>query len=263
MRPGLAGRYGMAGAAGLVALSLGGCQSTARQDAYKQVGSVCSFMAPTVSGTRNYVPRDAKEAPDSAIAYPDPETPIYCDRPISESLLSAIELANYTRALQSVGLFSLLQQNGPFTVFAIPNGPLQHYEARFAGGALPPVSTPDLKSLLGYTIVRGKWPLATLKAAIARQPTHAIGLHTISGAILTVSPDASGQLVLSNGAGAVNRLWVTGVPQSNGVLYFTQSLLTPVFPAAPAAPAGSATTSAATYGRGTSLVVAKPLVVPH
>ncbi|WP_194298621.1 fasciclin domain-containing protein [Acetobacter fallax] len=242
----------MAGASALVALSLGGCQSGARQDAHAQDGSVCSFMAPTVSGTRNYVPRDAKEGPDSAIAYPDPETPVYCDRPIAESLRSAIELANYTRALQSVGLFNILEQGGPYTVFAIANGPLQRYEAQFSGGILQPANAPALKSLLGYTIVPGRWSVDALRKAIARQPTHAIGLHTLSGAILTVSPDpASGQLILSNGAGAVNRLWVTGIPQSNGVLYFTQSLLSPVFPQV--APAASS------FAKSTQSVAAKPL----
>ncbi|GBR06104.1 hypothetical protein AOE01nite_34860 [Acetobacter oeni] len=248
----------------MVALSLGGCQSTARQDAYAQVGSVCSFMAPTVSGTRNYTPRTTKEAPDSAVAYPDPETPVYCDRTIAESLRSVIELANYARALQTVGLFSILQRNGPFTVFAIPNGPLQQYEARVARGAPPPVSTPDLKSLLGYTIVRGRWSPDALRKAIARQPTHAIGLQTLSGAVLTVSPEpGTGKLVLSNAAGAVNKLWVTGVPQSNGVLYFTQSVLPPVFPPAPQPGTATATSAITYYGKGAGAVVAKPLAVSH
>lgn len=229
MRPGWAGRRGVAGAMIVTALGLTGCQSKARQDAYHQLGSTCFFLAPTVSGTRTYSPGKVHvDAPDSAIAYPDPETPIYCDRPLSESLRSAIELANYARALQTVGLFDQLQQNGPFTVFAIPNEPLKELSDRYPAGLLAPENAALLRSVLGYTIVQGKWTPERLKATIAHAPTHAAGLVTVSGGVLTVSQDpGTGELALSNGSGAVNKLWVSGIPQSNGVLYFTRSLLLP------------------------------------
>jgi uncharacterized surface protein with fasciclin (FAS1) repeats len=218
----------------VMALSVGGCQSNARQDSYKQVGSVCSFMAPTVSGTRNYTPASDKEAPDSRIAYADPETPIYCDRPISEAVSQAIELANYAQALHVSGYFAVLQQAGPYTVFAIPNEPLAHYSAQFRNGLLDPANQSALKALISYTIVPGKWPVAKIKNRLAKSPTHAFSLKTLAGIPLTFSLDAtSGQPLISNASGASNHLWVTGVPQSNGVLYFTQSTLAPVFPAQP------------------------------
>ncbi|MFT8897276.1 MAG: fasciclin domain-containing protein [Acetobacter sp.] len=243
MRPERAVQWGAAGAAIVMALSVGGCQSKARQDSYKQVGSVCSFMAPTVSGTRNYTPASEKEAPDSRIAYADPETPIYCDRPISESVSAAIELANYAQALHVSGYFAVLQQKGPYTVFAIPNEPLAKYSAQFQNGLLDPANRASLKALISYTIVPGKWPVKKIKDLLAKSSTHAFNLNTLAGIPLTFSLDpATGQPLVSNAAGASNHLWVTGVPQSNGVLYFTQSTLAPVFPPQPvvnpAAPKG-------------------------
>ncbi|NHN88191.1 fasciclin [Acetobacter sp. LMG 1627] len=223
-------------------LSVAGCQSSARQDAYGKLGSVCSFMAPTVSGVRNYAPAGEKDAPDSRVAYPDPDTPIYCDRPLSTSLSAIIELANYTEALHVSGYYALLQQAGPYTVFAIPNEPMARYSAQFTGGLLDPANKNALKALLAYTIVPGKWSLPRLQKALAKVPTHAISLNTLAGIRLTFSIEpSSGQIVLSNRSGVINRLWVTGVPQSNGVLYFTQSALPPVLPQPNAQPSTAGT----------------------
>ena len=42
---------------------------------------------------------------------------------------------------------------------------------------------------------------------------------------------STNQLVLSDLQGHLNRLWMSDMPQSNGVLYATQSMLTPGLPA--------------------------------
>ena len=63
---------------------------------------------------------------------------------------------------------------------------------------------------------------------MAAAPTLRAVIPTRGGLPLfaTVDPQG-GQIVLDNGQGILSRLWVMGVPQSNGVLYFTQSLLVP------------------------------------
>ncbi|MGO3517313.1 MAG: fasciclin domain-containing protein [Acetobacter cibinongensis] len=215
------------------ALGLAGCQSHARQDVYTTASSTCTYMMPTVSGTRTYEPRkvdasDDKKSPDSAIAYPDPETPASCDRPLSDTLPTSIELADYTRGLTVTGLLQLLQRSGPYTVFATPNSALEHYDAQTGGTLMAEQNTTALQQLLGYTIVQGKWPLDKIKTAALNSPTHSVGLPTVQGRLLSAWVDApTGQVIIGNGEGQTSRLWVTGIPQSNGVLYFTQSLVTP------------------------------------
>lgn len=109
-----------------------GCaQSPARQDTYLTPASTCAAMMPTVSGTRTYTTgrnrgttanTDQTSTPiDSAVAYSNPQTPAFCDRPLSDTLRSSIELADYTHLLDTTGLLPTLQQAGPFTVF----GPAQ------------------------------------------------------------------------------------------------------------------------------------------
>ena len=67
-----------------------------------------------------------------------------------------------------------------------------------------------------------------------------IALRSIYGDPLTVSVEpATGQLLLSNNQGQSNRIWLSSMPQSNGVLYATQTMLSPglnpgLNPAAPA-----------------------------
>ncbi|KAA8430602.1 fasciclin, partial [Acetobacter sp. DmW_125] len=227
-------------AIGIAALALGGCtQSRARQDTYKVANSTCSYMMPTVSGTRTYAPAkpsqtrevEPKSAPDSRVAYPNPETPAFCDRPLSDTLPSSLEMADYTHLLNTTGLLTTLQRSGPFTVFGIPNSALETYNAQTGDKLTSPDNTAVIKEMLSYTIVKGRWPLAKIKHAALASPTQSVGLPTLNGQLLSAWVDnQSGQVVIGNGQGMTSHLWVTGIPQSNGVLYFMQDLILPPMP---------------------------------
>ncbi|MFT9296341.1 MAG: fasciclin domain-containing protein [Acetobacter orientalis] len=218
----------------LGAASLTGCQDKARQDVFTTPNATCAAMMPTVSGTRTYAPRQAdsqneKLPPNSVVAYPDPETPAYCDRPLSDTLPTSLELADYTRALSVTDLLPLLQRKGPYTVFAIPNSALEHYAAQQAGGdVFAQPKRPTLHHLLAYSIVPGHWAPEQIKAAIQAAPNHVLALPTLADLPLYAQLDtASGQIIVGNGESTPARLWVNGIPQSNGVLYFVQSLILP------------------------------------
>ncbi len=186
-------------------LSLGGCESTARQD-----------------------PLFVRNSTD-ALVFGD--VAFFRDRPINESLRSALELVDYTAALDRAGLLILLQQPGPFTVFAIPNQPLEAAQAAYGGRLLDPSRIPSLRRELGYTIVPGSYTDPVLRGMIAKA-RGPVGLRSIYGDVLTVSVEpATGQLLLSNPQGQTNRIWLSNMPQSNGVLYATQSMLSPGMPA--------------------------------
>ncbi|WP_338332766.1 fasciclin domain-containing protein [Acetobacter sp. LMG 32666] len=217
---------------------LGGCQqSPARQDTYLTPISTCAYMMPTVSGTRTYTrgrsgPSGATtnqpNPVDSAVAYSNPQTPAFCDRPLSDTLRNSIELADYTHLLDSTGLFATLQQAGPFTVFALPNAALETYNAQNKDRLLNPANTSAVRTMLGYTIVTGKWPHKALRAAVDAAPGHSLSLPTLSGRNLSVWLDPqTDQIMVGTPHGPSSQLWVMGIPQSNGVLYFTRSLVLP------------------------------------
>lgn len=217
----------------LGAMSLSGCQSTARQDVFQTPNATCAYMMPTVSGARTYEPRrteaqNEKKPPNSVVAYPDPETPAYCDRPLADTLPASLELADYTRGLTATALLPLLQQKGPYTVFGIPNSALEHYITPSGQSLFSPEQASTLRQILAYSIVPGHWTLGELQSAVKTSATHSITLPTLNGLALHVSQDtASGQLLIGNGANSSSRLWVNGIPQANGVLYFAQSLVVP------------------------------------
>lgn len=213
---------------------LAGCaQSPARQDSYTTPLSTCAYMMPTVSGTRTHgyhgmpgtIPSNRV---DSAVAYNNPQTPAFCDRPLPDTLRSSLELADYTHLLDSSGLLATLQQAGPFTVFALPNAALENYNTRLGGQLLNPTHINTVRDMLAYTIVTGNWPHKALRAAVDAAPAHSLSLPTLSGQPLTVWLDqTTDQIMVGTPNGVNSQLWVMGIPQSNGVLYFTRSLLLP------------------------------------
>ena len=216
---------------------LAGCAQSpaARQDSYTTPISTCAYMMPTVSGARTSTrghsgtPGSTQNNPvDSAVAYSNPQTPAFCDRPLSDTLRSALELADYTYLLDQSGLLATLQQAGPFTVFALPNAALESYNTRMGGQLRNPANAHAVRAMLAYTIVTGNWPHKALRAAVEAAPAHSLSLPTLSGQPLTLWLDeATDQIMVGAPHGVTSQLWVMGIPQSNGVLYFTRSLLLP------------------------------------
>ncbi len=190
------------GLALVLAMGLAGCESGARQDPLLVRGS------------------------SDAIAFAN--VPVFNDRTVDESLTSSLELTDYAVALHRTGLLDTLRQNGPFTVFAVPNGPLESEQKAAYGQLLAPENYAGLRRLMAYSILPGRYTVTKLRRMIAAHGGP-IGLPTLDGRdVLTVSTEpGTGQLLLADPQGRTNRLWLADVPQSNGVLYVTQSLLSP------------------------------------
>lgn len=185
-------------------LAVSGCESTARQD-----------------------PLFVRNSTDTLVFH---DTALFRDRPINESLLGSLALTDYTAALTATGLLTELQRPGPYTVFAIPNQPLEAAQTAQGGHLMDPATRAALRRLMAYTIVPGRYTDATLRQMIGKR-NGAVGLRTIDGDVLTVSLDAAtNQLLLASAQGQTNRIWLSNMPQSNGVLYATQSMLSPSGP---------------------------------
>lgn len=198
----LRSRRGAAVAALMLGLPmLAGCESTARQDPF--------FVRP------------------NADAYVFDNGAFFRDRPLDETLRSSLQLTDYRVALERTGLLTQLQRPGPYTVFAIPNPLMESQQTRAGGHLLDDSNLPFLRRTLGFTIVPGKYTVATLRAMIAKQ-RGPVGLRTLYGDVLSVSLEPmTNQLLLGDSQGHSTRLWLSDMPQSNGVLYATQSILFP------------------------------------
>lgn len=202
-------------------LALAGCESGVRQDPLMVRGASTATIMPAVPQKAPMPQPEDDQVISSAVAYDAPPTPSYADRPLSENIAGSLEIADYAHEMEVAGLMPLLRRAGPYTVFAIPNAPLESFMGQ----------TPDaarMRRLLAYTVVPGRWDQARLRKKMARAHATQLGLKTIEGDVLTVAIEPkTNQLVLMNAAGTTNHLWLTGAPQSNGVLYFTQGTLPP------------------------------------
>lgn len=203
------------------------CAPSGRQDPLLVRADSRAAAIPTISVAHSYAPAQDFGRPDSLVAYGAPDAPVYRDRPLDETLRGSIELADYTRALDLAGLMVALRAPGPFTVFAVPNLPMEQFaRAAGPGGDIPPPAV--LRRTLAYSIVRGAYPAERLRRMVAQAPGNRVGLPTVDGGTVLVGRDpATGALVLSDGAGRVAPVWIDGMAQSNGVLYLTRGLLAP------------------------------------
>ena len=196
--------------------------------------------APLLSGCESQARQDPIYVRNSTDELTFKDTAIFRDRPLDDSVRSSLQLADYAKGLEATGLIAILQRPGPFTVFAIPNAPLEQLKARDPQ-VLDQSRLPNLQRTLSYTIVPGAYTDAKLRQLIAKQ-RGPIGLKTLYGDVIGVSVEPStNQLILSDPSGATNRIWLSSMPQSNGVLYITQGMLNPA-PAAPVLPVGRVAT---------------------
>lgn len=203
-----------------------------RRDRQAGSGSFCALLmfalgiAPLLSGCESQARQDPLFVHNSTDALVFKDEALFRDRPLDDSLRGSLALTDYAVALDRTGLLTVLQRPGPFTVFAIPNQPLEQLMARDPH-LLDPASLPGLRRTLSYTIVPGAYSEPRLRGMLSKSGGP-VGLRTLDGDVLSVSIDpATSQLMLSDPSGQRTRLWLSNMPQSNGRLFVTQSMLTP------------------------------------
>lgn len=186
------------------------CRHTAKADSYFVRGNTQTYFIPAYTG-----PKD----------YPVPDMPVYTDETLDQTLRASVVLGDYKEALSKTGLLALVERQGPYTLFAVPNYPLEHPTFSIEGSLMDVQNETLLKQLMAYTIVLGDYPPAKLRALIAKNGGSAeLTTFYNEKLIVTVDPQ-TGELVTKNKSGQINKIWVNGIPQANGTLYVSQGLL--------------------------------------
>lgn len=186
------------------------CRHTAKADTYYSKGDTQVYFIPAYNGVKEF---------------PVPDMPVYADETLDQTLRASVVLADYTAALKKTGLLATVERQGPYTLFAVPNVGMEKPGFPVQGSLMDVQNEAVLKRLMGYTIVLGSYTPEYLKTLILKQKGPVM-LMTFYNDPLYVSLDETGQqLVVKNKAGEVNKIWVNGIPQANGVLYVTQGLL--------------------------------------
>lgn len=187
------------------------CRQTAKKDPLFVKGNSQVYSIPAYTG-----PKD----------FPVPEMPVYTDDAVDQTLRASIVLGDYMAALRKVGLLEMVARKGPYTLFAVPNQPMENPGFAVEGSLMDVSNENLLKRLMAYTIVSGDYPPEKLKALIAKQGG-SVELTTVpynDKLIVSLDP-VTHELITKNKSGQVNKIWVNGIPQSNGTLYVSQGLL--------------------------------------
>ena len=137
------------------------------------------------------------------------------DRDIVENALNANNVTTVVAAVKAAGLASTLEGAGPFTVFAPDNNAFAKLPAGTVTNLLMPANLAQLKDILTYHVVSGRYTSADLHDGEV--------LTTVEGKKLTIGKSASGQLSI-NGSAMVE---TPDVISSNGVTFVIDTVLMP------------------------------------
>lgn len=212
-----------------VALSaLAGCRSgpPERQDPVSVRGSTRAEILPEAKSIQDkYRPEPLGAPPNPRVKYHVPPVPSYEDRPLSDNICGAIELADFEAAVIRAGYWPYLTGDREYTVLAVPNGPFEAYKHQAVPDLMRPSGHEFLKGFVGQMILVGHWDLPAIQRKAARRGG-SIQVPTLAGPghDVVLRPTAFGNVEVVGKDGTVT-LVGNSYPQSNGVLYVTDSIL--------------------------------------
>ena len=126
-------------------------------------------------------------------------------------------------ALQAAELVDVLDQPGPYTVFAPINSAFEDLPDGALETLLDPANQADLKNLLTYHVVAGKVMAADLLQGI-EAANGSMAVKTLQGASLTASLYGD-QVILIDAAGDTATVISADVAASNGVVHGVDAVL--------------------------------------
>ena len=134
---------------------------------------------------------------------------------IVENAVNANNVTTLVAAVKAAGLVPTLESAGPFTVFAPDNNAFSKLPAGTVDSLLMPANLAELKDILTYHVVAGRYTSANLYDGEV--------LTTVEGKTITIGKSASGQLSI-NGTAMVE---TPDVISSNGVTFVIDTVLMP------------------------------------
>ncbi|MCT6837799.1 MULTISPECIES: hypothetical protein [Bombella] len=185
-----------------------------------------TFLPEAESIHERYKPAGPDEPPNPVSAYHVPPVMSYEDRPLSDNIASAIELADYAVVTQRAGYWQYLEGEDNYTVLAIPNKPFEaYYRVQVAPLAEGPRHT-YVRELIGQTIIKGSWDVKKIRRRAARSQDGTVRVKTLSGPdydlLFKPLPDGRIQVIGRNGSAMLKG---SEYKQANGMLLVIDSVL--------------------------------------
>lgn len=128
-------------------------------------------------------------------------------------------------AVKAADLVSVLNGEGPFTVFAPVNSAFDKLPEGTVANLLKPENKQLLTSILTYHVVAGEFKAEAVVAAIQKNNGSFV-IPTVQGNKLTASLK-DGKVILTDAKGNTSTVVITDVAASNGVIHAIDSVVMP------------------------------------
>jgi uncharacterized surface protein with fasciclin (FAS1) repeats len=112
--------------------------------------------------------------------------PMYPSKNIIQNVVNSADHTTLVAAIKSAGLASMLEGNGPYTVFAPTNAAFAKLPKGMLTSLMRPENKPLLTKVLTYHVVAGKWDAAGIAKLISEGGGKA-AIRTVAGGVLTAS----------------------------------------------------------------------------
>ena len=145
---------------------------------------------------------------------------------IVENALNSKDHTTLVAAVKAAGLVDTLESKGPFTVFAPTNAAFDKLPEGTVPNLLKPENKAQLKNVLTYHVVAGKYSAAWL-ARQAKINGGKLELKTVEGEPITIQGDKMGGWWVIDGKGDKAKITIADVNQSNGVIHVINGVLLP------------------------------------
>ena len=152
--------------------------------------------------------------------------PMYPTKNIVENAVNSKDHTTLVAAVKAAGLVDTLEGPGPFTVFAPTNEAFAALPKGTVDSLLKPENKDKLTAILTYHVVPGRLTAADIAGKIDEMGGK-LTLKTVQGEDLTFARMGKSGLTVTDAKGAVARITIADVLQSNGVIHVVNKVLIP------------------------------------
>lgn len=147
-------------------------------------------------------------------------------RNIVENLSKSADHTTFISLLKTAGMDETLRGAGPYTVFAPINQAFVELPKGYLDNLMKPENREDLKKMLSYHIIAGKWTTAEIKAKL-KSATGPVEFNALDGGKLTLADHSGMHLMVRDEDDDIGMFNVSDVMQSNGVVHVIDNVMQP------------------------------------
>jgi uncharacterized surface protein with fasciclin (FAS1) repeats len=151
--------------------------------------------------------------------------PMYPSKNIVQNAVHSKVHTTLVAAVKAAGLVPTLESPGPFTVFAPTNSAFEKLPRGTVASLLEPGNRDQLKTILTYHVLAGRYTTQDLRRAI-RDGNGSATINTVEGKPLTFT-ERGGRIIITDEKGDSAVITQGNVIQSNGVIQVINSVLLP------------------------------------